>query len=167
MATEVKKLQKNFTVVDIETGELVVDKVWFGGKSCGSGWVMMFQAKAAELLSQCKSPATIRIFLWLAARQTFDGGCKTTKANIQRELNISEKTCIDSFNWLKDNYIVHEWRVDGVCDFMLNPLYISVGKFDDRMKLWNQRWESYMPLYKNRAYQKKKSLDFEKESDAK
>lgn len=134
------------TITDTTTGEVLVEKTVWGARSKG-GWVMFYQQKGLELIAQAPSPAVLKIFMYLAMGQTYEGGMKTTKADIQRKMGLSKPTVLHAFKWLKDNFIIHEWKVDGVTDFMVSPVYVCIGKFDERMKLWNQRWENYKPMY--------------------
>ena len=143
------------TITDTTTGEVLVEKTVWGARSKG-GWVMFYQQKGQELIAKAPSPAVLKIFMYLAMGQNYEGGMKTTKADIQRKLGLSKPTVMSSFRWLKDNFIVHEWRVDGCCEFMINPQYVCIGKFDERMKMWNQRWDDFKPMYASRQYHRKK-----------
>ena len=145
-------------VCDAETGQVLKDKTVYGARSKG-GWVMFYQQKGFELVAAAPSPAVLKIFMYLSMGQTYEGGMKVTKAEIQRKLGLSKPTVISAFNWLKDNFIVHEWRVDGCAEFMINPQYVCIGKFDERMKLWVSRWENYKPMYSPK-YQAKKTREF-------
>lgn len=142
------------TITDMGTGEILSDKTVYGSRSKG-GWIMVYQQRGMELIANAPTPAVLKVFMYLAMGQTFEGGMKTTKAHVQEELGLSKPTVINAFNWLKDNFIVHEWRVDGCAEFMINPQYVCVGKFDERMKIWKQRFEHFMPMYKTRSYSRK------------
>lgn len=153
-------------VSDLETGEVLVEKRLVGARS-RSGWFMFYQNKGMELIAKAPTPAVLKVFLYVAMGQTYEGGMKTTKADVREKLGLSKPTVISAFNWLKDNYIIHEWRVDGCSEFMVNPQYVNVGKFDDRMKEWNRRWESYMPMYQHsRMATKKQELKRKDKSSA-
>lgn len=144
------------TVTDTSTGEVLVEKTVWGARSKG-GWIMFYQQKGQELIAKAPTPAVLKIFLYLAMGQTYEGGMKTTKADIQRKMGMAKQTVMSAFKWLKDNYIVHEWRVDGCTEFMINPVYVSIGKFDERMRIWNQRWNDFRPIYARSDYARKKS----------
>lgn len=143
------------TITDMGTGEVLTDKTIYGSRSKG-GWIMVYQARGMELIANAPTPAVLKVFMYLAMGQTFEGGMKTTKAHVQEVLGLSKPTVINAFNWLKDNFIVHEWRVDGCAEFMINPQYVCVGKFDERMKMWTQRFEHYKPMYTSGAYTRRK-----------
>lgn len=145
----------NIIVADMQTGEVLVDKTIYGARSKG-GWCMVYQQRGLELIATAPSPAVLKVFMYLAMGQTFEGGMKTTKAFVQKELGMSKPTVINAFNWLKENFIVHEWRVDGCAEFMINPQYVCIGKFDERMKLWNERFENFKPMYVSASYSRAK-----------
>lgn len=126
---------------------------------------MMFTDMGMDVVAKCPSSATLRVYLYLAMGQSYDGGMKTTKRAVEQYLGISHRTCALAFDWLKSNFIVHEWRNNGVTDFMINPRYVSIGKFDERMKLWNSRW-NFKPFYKSASYQRKKSAEFESQKSS-
>jgi hypothetical protein len=117
---------------------------------------MMYQQKGFDLIAKAPNASVLKIFMYLACGQTYTGGMKTTKRAIEQNLGLSHKTVASAFKWLKDNFIVHEWRVDGCSEFMISPVYVSLGKFDERMKLWNQRWENFKPMFASRQYHRKK-----------
>ena len=119
---------------------------------------MFYQEAGMELIAKAPTPAVLKVFMYLAMGQTYDGGIKTTKADVAKKLGLSKPTCIGAFNWLKSMYIIHEWRVDGCSDFLVNPVYVCIGKFDERMKMWKNRTEAYLPMYASAQYHRKKQL---------
>lgn len=116
----------------------------------------MYQDRAWDLISKAPNATVLKVFMYLACGQTYNGGLKTTKRAVEERLGLSHKSVALAFKWLKDNFIVHEWRVDGVSEFMINPQYVCVGKLDERMKIWVNRWENYKPMYTSRSYLRKK-----------
>lgn len=156
---EIPNCETELTVIktNVVTGEVIYEKTVRGSR-IGSGWVMMFTEKGSELVANCPSAYTLRVFLYLAMGQTFTGGMVTTKLDVEKKLGISHCSCARAFKWLKKNFIIHEWRTNGCTEFMVSPVYVSVGKFDERIKLWNSRWE-LMPFYSSSTYQRKKSAE--------
>lgn len=142
------------TVCDTTTGEVLVDKTVYGNRSKG-GWVMFYQEAGMKLIADAPSPAVLKVFMYLALGQTYEGGMKTTKADVQRKLRLSKPTVLNAFRWLEEHLIVHEWRAFGITEFMINPIYVCLGKFDDRMKIWVERW-NYKPMYVSTSYLRKK-----------
>lgn len=149
---------------NLETGEVIFEKT-FRGSRLGSGWVMMFTDVGMEIVAKCPSPATLRVFLYLSMGQTFSGGMVTTKRAVERYLGICHKTCSDAFDWLRKNMIVQEWRHNGCTEFLVNPRYVSIGNFNERMQLWNARWNA-RPFFSSKSYQRKKSAEFERQQKA-
>lgn len=145
------------TVMDSGTGEVLVDKTLYGARSKG-GWVMFYQEAGMKLIADAPSPAVLKIFMYLALGQTYEGGMKTTKADIQRKLGLCKATVHNAFKWLKEHLIVHEWRVNGCTEFMISPVYVCLGRFDDRMKIWNERW-NFKPQFVRTDYLRKKQSD--------
>lgn len=132
---------KQTSVYDEGTGELIREVVTRGSPN-GRGWVIVYTEKVQELLFKCNSAATLKIFMYLAVNQQFEErGFITTKAAVQEKLGITKKTCIEAFNWLKENMIINETRVNGCSEFMVNPRYVTVGRDKKaREKEWVKRW---------------------------
>lgn len=151
------------TVFDEGTGEVLADK-WIYGARLKGGWCMLYQQKGLDLIAKAPNASVLKVFMYLACGQTYQGGMKTTKRAVEQNLGLGHKAVALAFKWLKDNFIVHEWRVDGCSEFMLSPVYVCVGKFDERMKLWNQRWENFKPMYASNQYHRKKRADSEADS---
>lgn len=132
---------KQTSIYDEGTGELIREVVTRGSPN-GRGWVIVYTDKVQELLLKCNSAATLKIFMYLAVNQQFEErGFITTKAAVQEKLGITKKTCIEGFNWLKENMIINETRVNGCTEFMVNPRYVTVGRDKKaREKEWVKRW---------------------------
>lgn len=138
------RIETTTTVIDKMTGEILYDVTKLGRKSSnGRGWVIMYTDKVTNLLLKCPSYATFKVFTLLAMGQRFEEkGMVTTKKAVQEKLEITKKTCIEAFKWLKENYIVNECKIDGYTEFMVNPNYVTVGRnHDKRMKEWIRRWD--------------------------
>lgn len=132
---------KQTSIYDEGTGELVREVVTRGSPN-GRGWVIVYTENVQELLLKCNSASTLKVFMYLAVNQQFEErGFITTKAAVQEKLGITKKTCIEAFNWLKENMIVNEYRVNGCTEFMVNPRYVTVGRDKKaREKEWVRRW---------------------------
>lgn len=138
------RIETTTTVIDKMTGEVLYDVTKLGRRSSnGRGWVIMYTEKVTNLLLKCPSYATFKVFTLLAMGQQFEEkGMVTTKKAVQEKLEITKKTCIEAFKWLKENYIVNECKIDGHTEFMVNPNYVTVGRNrDKRMKEWIRRWD--------------------------
>ena len=132
---------KQTSIYDDETGELIRE-VTSKGSPNGRGWVMVYTDNVQELLLKCNSAATLKVFMLLAVNQKFEErGYITTKQAVQEKLGITKKTCIEAFNWLKENMVVNETRINGCTEFMVNPRYVTVGRDKKaREKEWVKRW---------------------------
>ena len=132
---------KQTSVYDEETGKLVRE-VFTRGSPNGRGWVIVYTENVQELLLKCNSATTLKVFMYLAVNQQFEErGFITTKAAVQEKLGITKPTCIAAFNWLKENMIINEYRVNGVTEFMVNPRYVTVGRDKKaREREWIRRW---------------------------
>lgn len=148
-------------ISDMATGEVLAEKVIYGSQSKG-GWCMLYQDKGLDLIAKAPNASVLKVFMYLACGQTYVGGMKTTKRAVEQNLGLSHKTVALAFDWLKEHAVIHEWRVDGCTEFLINPLYVCVGKFDDRLKLWNQRWE-FKNFFSSPSYQRKKQKQFEQQ----
>lgn len=138
---------KSYLVMDSGTGEVISEKTWYGGKSNGGGFCMVYTEETARLIERVTEPTVLRVFFYLSMGQDYgtDGrpfGMVTTKREVQNRLNISERSTINAFNWLKENAVVHERSYHGTSEFMVNPRYVTVGKDKSfREQEWAKRWE--------------------------
>lgn len=132
---------KQTSIYDESTGELIREVVSRGSPN-GRGWVIVYTENVQELLLKCNSAATLKVFMYLAVNQQFEErGFVTTKAAVQEKLGITKKTCIEAFNWLKENMVINELRVNGCTEFMVNPRYVTVGRDKKaREREWVKRW---------------------------
>lgn len=132
---------KQVTVFDEDTGEVRAELVTRGSPN-GKGWCIMYTDKINDLVLKCKSAATLRVFMLLAANQQFEErGYISTKKAIQEKLGIDKSTCLEAFKWLKENFVVNECKVNGYTEFMVNPAYVTIGRDKKkREKEWLRRW---------------------------
>lgn len=131
-----------------DQGDMVSRKMFKGSRN-GKGWCMMYTDKVTDLILACPSGATVKVFMLLAMGQQFDErGMITTKKAIQDKLSIDKSTCLAAFKWLKENFIINEYKNDGgYTEFMVNPEYVSIGKDKKkRQKEWIRRWQNQTVL---------------------
>ncbi len=145
-----KLITPNFTEVITydERGDMVSRKMFKGSRN-GKGWCMMYTDKVTDLILKCPSGATVKVFMLLAMGQQFDErGCITTKTAVQEKLGITKPTCLAAFKWLKENFIINEYKNDGgYTEFMVNPEYVSIGKDKKkRQREWVRRWQNQTVL---------------------
>ncbi len=145
-----KEKKPNFTEVVTydEHGEVSMRK-FFKGSANGKGWCIMYTEKVTDLILKCPSGATVKVFMLLAMGQQFDDrGMITTKKAIQDKLGIDKSTCLAAFKWLKENFIINEYKNDGgYTEFMVNPEYVTIGRDKNkRKKEWIRRWQGQTVL---------------------
>lgn len=152
---------------DSETGELLSEKITSGSPN-GKGFVMVYTDRTLDLISKCPSATTLKVFMLLAMNQQYEErGYPTTKKAVQEKLHITKQTCLTAFKWLKENFIINEYKVDGVTEYMVNPAYVTVGRDKKkRVKEWHRRWENGTVLYLQDPVKKSKSSKSSKKSRA-
>ncbi len=149
--SEVSKVPlPNYTEIKVydEHGEIQSRKFFRSRSSNGKGWLMVYTEKVNMLLDKCP-PSTFRVFMALAMGQQFDErGMITTKRAIQERLGMTKQTCLAAFKWLKENFIINEWKnAGGYTEFMVNPEFVTVGKDKKkRMAEWVRRWQGQTVL---------------------
>lgn len=132
---------RQVTITDENTGEVVHDSL-SRGSQLGRGWCAMYSERVKDLLLQCPSAATLKVFLLLATGQQFDEkGMITTKKAVQDTLGITKQTCLEAFKWLKAHFIINEYKVNGYTEFMVNPELVMVGRDKKKRQAeWIRRW---------------------------
>lgn len=135
------------TIVYDDEGKIISDTLT-KGSSNGKGWCIMYNDKVTELVCKCPSASTIKVFMILAAGQQFEErGMVTTKKAVQDKLGITKKTCLEAFKWLKQNFIINEYTINGVTEYMVNPEYVTVGRDKKRrIREWIRRWQGQTVL---------------------
>ena len=132
------KIGKQTTVFDAETGEVIRETVTFGSQN-GEGWVIMYRDTFDSLIENAPDFSTLKVFLKLSIKQEFENGVRTTKQAIADELNISYRSIIKAFNWLKENNYLKERKINGQTEFLLNPNVTTCGKNRKaKIKLWEE-----------------------------
>ena len=128
-------------VFDEDTGEVKSDST---RRRCqnGKGWVIMYTDKVNELIAECDSAATLKVFMLLSMGQQFEErGMITTKQAVQEKIGVTKQTCLAAFKWLKEHMIINECKINGHTEFMVNPRYVTVGRDKKaREKEWIRRW---------------------------
>ena len=124
-----------------EDGEILCEHTQLIRKKNGSGFVISYTEKIIDLILNCSSSSTLRIFTLIAHKQTYTGGFRTSRQYFAEIFKIDRRTVYRALEWLKKNFIINEMRIDGSLEFMVNPEYVTVGSDRDaRFKIWNSRW---------------------------
>ena len=108
--------------------------------------MLSYTDKMIEFIGKYSTGATVRLFLYLAHNQQYGTngvfGFRCSRASLMSVLGLTRKTVYSALMELKNDFLVHELRVDGVSEFMVNPNYITIGKEKKtRLAEWNKRWQ--------------------------
>ena len=104
----------------------------------GDGWVLVYRNTFMHFLLTVPDFITTKVFGSLMAKQEFENGVRTTKKAVADELNISYRSVMVAFKWLKENGYVKERKVSGQTEFLLNPDVTTCGKNKQKkIDLWN------------------------------
>ena len=129
-----------------ENGEVVYDNLKRRGLSQnGCGFVLSYTAKMCEFLQKCSAGSHVRLFVYLAHNQGYGDngiyGYRCDRKYLMAILGIDRKTLYRALQYLQDNILILETKVDGQSEFMVNPNYVTIGR-DKRARMteWNNRW---------------------------
>lgn len=127
-------------------GEVISQSTYNLGSKNGSGYVISYTEKMCDFIAKTTAGSVVRVFMYIAHHQSYgsDGsqfGYRCSHKFLQQVLNIDKPTLWRALKYLKDNFLVHVGKVEGYTEFMVNPLYVTIGKDRKvRMKVWNERW---------------------------
>ena len=130
---------KQFSLYDEKTGELISRTTRKEIKRIEGDWIVFFTKPLAKLVEQTNESAIIRVYLWLASKQTFNDYVMTTRNAIVDSLKISRMTCYRAIKWLVNNGYISEVTLDGNKGFFLNPNVTTKGSknFKDKRNKWS------------------------------
>lgn len=143
-----RKIASKRMVAYDENGEIVYDVIKRPHWQNGGGFVLSYTEKMCEFLETVSAGATVRVFLYLAHHQGYGQdsvfGYRCSHKFLQQVLKLDRKSIYNALCYLKENFLVHEGRFDGVAEFMVNPNYVTIGT-DKKRRLaeWNARWAAY------------------------
>ena len=129
---------KQFSLYDEKTGELISRTTRKEVKKIEGDWIVFFAKPLTKLIEQTNESAIIRVYLWLASKQTFNDYVLVTRKAIVDSLKISRMTCYRSIKWLVDNGYISEVTLNGNKGFFLNPNVTTKGSknFKDKRNKW-------------------------------
>lgn len=135
-------------------GEVIREQTTAVSKRNGGGFVLSYTEKMCDFLKSVSTSSIIRVFLFLAHNQNYgvNGmfGFRCSRKFLHETLNIDRKSVYSALQYLIDNFLVVENRIDGQLEFMVNPEYVTIGTDKKaRLREWSRRWEWYFK--KNRA----------------
>ena len=145
-------------------GELVSDTVTSRPRQLGGEWIVFYKKALKQLVMECPALSVIRIYLYLASKQTFETFVIVTPAKIMSDLQIARKTYYDGMKWLKENGYVQQHEHDGNIAWLLNPTKTTRGRGQQSVKnsLWSiTNKQAGKGQSATQVQQKKKSIDTE------
>lgn len=95
-----------------------------------------------NLLNDAPHSSIFKIFLYIAINQPDEGifGFRTTKIQLEIDLNLKQAMIFRSLKWLKDNLLIHELKLTDDFDFMANPRFVmNNSDKNERFEEWNRR----------------------------
>lgn len=102
-------------------------------------FVVFYKGQLQRLATEATELSTIKIYLFLASKQTFESYVMTTRKTIGEKLNLSYITVHRSINWLIDHGYLIEAKVEGNTGYLLNPDVTNRGPKNKEMK--SKLWE--------------------------
>ena len=99
-------------------------------------------SRTLRTINDAPNSHVIKVFLYLAFNQPKDGihGFRISKKQLQFDLKLGRTVFFDALHWLKDNIIIHEFKLAEDSDFMVNPyIVMNNGDRDARIAEWSRR----------------------------
>ena len=131
-----------------ENGEVIYDVTKKPAWQNGGGFVISYTEKMCDFIASTGVGSTVRVFLYIAHHQNYgnDGifGYRCSHKYLQQVLKLDRKSVYNALRYLKDKFLIHEGKFDGVTEFMVNPAYITIGtEKKKRVAEWNKRWADF------------------------
>ena len=98
--------------------------------------------RTLRTINEAPNAHIIKIFFYLAFHQPQDGICGYVidKNQLQYNLKLGRTNFFAALHWLKDNVVIHEIKLIGASDFMVNPyIVMNNGDRDARIAEWSRR----------------------------
>ncbi|MBR5914588.1 MAG: hypothetical protein IKZ58_09560 [Selenomonadaceae bacterium] len=98
--------------------------------------------RTLRTINDAPNSHVIKIFFYLAFHQPNEGihGFRVSKKQLQFDLKLGRTVFFDALHWLKDNIVIHEFKLAEDSDFMVNPyIVMNNGDRDARIAEWNRR----------------------------
>ena len=95
-----------------------------------------------SIIKDAPNGSELKIFLYIALNQPPDGirGFRTTKLQLQTDLQENRSYIFRSLHWLEDNLLVQELKLAEDFDFMVNPRFVmNNSDYQERFAEWNRR----------------------------
>ena len=122
-----------FSLYDEKTGELISKTIKKKIRIEGD-WIVFFAKPLTKLVQDTSESAIIRVYLWLASKQTFNDYVIVDRKTIYETLKISRMSCYKALKWLIKNNYIQEIKENGIKGFFLNPNVTTKGSKNFKAK---------------------------------
>ena len=120
-------------------GELLSDTVTSRPRRLEGEWIVFYKKPLKQLAISAPPLSVLRIYLYLASKQTFETYVIVTPAKIMQDLGMAKRTFYDGIKYLKENGYVQQHEHDGNIAWLLNPTLTTRGRGNQTVKnaLWS------------------------------
>ena len=120
-------------------GELLSDTVTSRPRRLEGEWIVFYKKPLKQLAISAPPLSVLRIYLYLASKQTFETYVIVTPAKIMSDLGMAKRTFYDGIKYLKENGYVQQHEHDGNIAWLLNPTLTTRGRGNNSVKnaLWS------------------------------
>lgn len=114
-------------------------------KKLGGDWVAFYKGPLKSLAEADVPAATLRVYLWLASKQTFDKFVMTTPTAIANALGLTYESIRKSIRWLETNQYLQVHKIEGNNGYLLNPEKTTRGAKGnaDKKLIWAAKQGGY------------------------
>ena len=127
---------RQISLIDEETGEFISSNQQKLGSKLKEGWIVVYKRALIKLLDDCPNCATLKVYLRIAAAQTYDTITYITTPYVAKSLGITYQTAWNAVRWLVNNgYLRKTSNPTGATGFIVNPLVSTCGKhnYDEKV----------------------------------
>jgi len=120
-------------------GELLSDTVTSRPRRLEGEWIVFYKKPLKQLAISAPPLSVLRIYLYLASKQTFETYVIVTPTKIMQDLGMAKRTFYDGIKYLKENGYVQQHEHDGNIAWLLNPTLTTRGRGNHAVKnaLWS------------------------------
>lgn len=123
-----RKIIRQISLWDQDTGELVASYTPNKGTPMGEGWFTMYKEQTLKLLESGCPPSTLKVFLKLCCMQSYDAHIYASRQYLRESLGITRKTLWIALKWLIENDYILEEEINGQNTFVINPKASNCGR---------------------------------------
>lgn len=119
---------KNVAQYDEETGEYLGGYSHKIGSKLKGDWIVFYKDALLKLIKECPNYSTMKVYMMMAASQTYDSVTLVSLPYIAKELGIAYQTVWNSAKWLQQSGYIRRAEYHGNTGFVLNPDVTTCGK---------------------------------------